>query len=508
MSEKPNGVKIFIAYSHQDETLKKRLEVHLTILKHQGYISSWNDWGVVPGEIWSYRIKNEMETADIILLLVSPDFLNSGYLFDVILKNVVNLHQVGESVIVPIIFTKCDWQSIELFSKLRVLPEKGIPVDDKDQWFTQDEAFTTVIKELKITTRDILNKNKPPDGPLKPGSHIYIERPADKQLELLLEPRSPSTMYLIIGGIQCGKTSLLREFKANAQKKNFPTIHVDFQRLSNTENLTAGKVFDYIFQTIGEAKISRKIDKAPEKKDDKGDILWTKEMLLEYLKKNLETGEKTFLIIDSMDSLLSQSQEQDTLNELILWLHMLRTSQAKKPLDRLTIIAAMTTLSYSAVYSSPLRTKAANIPVGNFGHTEIENLLGIYGIETDIKQIAGQIFELFGGQPHLSHLAVYDLYQGSKFPEIRENAFKLISGYRDYWLNIKRMVELVLKIKAYDKIVAEVFMSLSSENQTPTDYRVVQKLFDELFQLGIIGMNHELSSDFIKNAIRKEIEIK
>ncbi|HLP45011.1 MAG TPA: AAA-like domain-containing protein [Candidatus Kapabacteria bacterium] len=512
MSEQSKGLKIFIAYSHKDEKLKERLEVHLTILKRQGYIDIWHDGKIIPAENWDNCIKKEMETSNIILLLVSPDFLASKYIMEVELKRALELHRRGKIEVIPVILKDCDWKVEGSLSELEVLPDKGKPVANTKYWNSEDEAFTDIVKGIKktldIVRHKIATRIHPPGDPLNVEAPNYIERPADSQLDLLLEPMNPSTMYLISGGILCGKTSLLRRFKTNAQKKNFPTIHVDFQRLSYAENLNAGKVFEYIYQTIGEAKISRKIEKTPENKDEKGNIHWSKEKLFEYLKKHLETGEKTFLIIDSMDVLLSHSNDREPLNELISWLIMLRTYQGEAPFDELTIIAAMTILSYSPVYSSPLLTKAASIPLWYFGRTEIESLLKIYGIETDIEQISTQIFELFGGQPYLSHLAVYDLYQGSNLSDIKERAFEPINGYKDYWLNIKRVFERVLKIKNYDKNMVSVFKTLSSENKTPPDYKVFHDLFEELYRLGIIGMNHELSSDFIKKLVRKEIEIK
>ncbi|MCU0289005.1 MAG: AAA-like domain-containing protein [Acidobacteria bacterium] len=477
MNQKPNGLKIFISYAHTDIKLKERLEVHLTILKRQGYIDSWHNGKIIPAENWDIRIKKEMETSNIILLLVSPDFLASKYIMEVELKNALELHKKGKIEVIPIILKDCDWKAEEALSKLEVLPDKGKPVTSTNDWNSEDEAFTNIVqgikKNLDIIRHKIAARIHPPGGPLNVEAQNYIKRSADSQLDLLLEPAISSTMYLISSGILCGKTSLLRRFKANAQKKNFPTIHIDFQGLSNSENLTPGKVFEYVSHIIGEEKISRKIKKTPENKGEKGNIHWSKEKLFEYLKRHLEMGEKTFLIIDSIDVLLNRSQDRETLDELISWLLMLRTYQGEPPFDQLTIIAAMTILSYSPVYSLPLLTNATSIPLWYFGPTEIESLLKIYGIETDIEHISTQIVELFGGQPYLSHLAVYDLYQGSNLSGIKEKAFEPTNGYKDYWFHIKRVFEQVLKIKNYDKKMVSVFKVLGSENKTTSDYKII-----------------------------------
>lgn len=510
MSKQSTGIKIFIVYSHQDEDLKQRLEVHLTILKHQEYISSWNDSGkIIAGENFDRIIKKEMETSDIILLLVSPAFLASEYIIDVELKQALELHRRKKTWVIPVILKDCDWGSLPPLNELGVLPAEGKPVGNTQYWNNYDEAFTDILIGIKKTITILDTKIiHPPSDPFKVDAPNYIIRPADNQLDLLLDPQKPSLMCLIIGGIQCGKTSLLRRFKARVQKEDYPAIHVDFQGLGNAEKLTPGKVFKFISQRIDEATITRKIARTPEKKGEMVGIHWSKEALFEYLKENLEKDEKSFLIIDSMDALLSQSQDQETLNELIRWLYMLRTHQAESPFNRLTTIAAMTTLGYSAVKQSPLRTQAANIPLSNFGRTEIENLLRIYGIDIDIKQTAEEIFKLFGGQPLLSHLAVFDLSVGINFQDIIKRAVDPINGYNDYWSHLKDIFNLVLKMKNFDKNMVSVFKTLILQDKTPDHYKVVIDLSEELYLLGIIDINHELFSDFIDNAIRKEIQTK
>lgn len=493
MSTQSKGVNVFIAYSHRDETLKKRLEVHLTILKRQGFISTWYDGEIVPGKIWTAQTRNELDRANIVLPLISPDFLASNFKTE--LSKTMDASKRGKVVVIPIILEKCEWHLavVESFKAIYIDTDK--PVSSLEYWDGPDDAFTSIIKGIKGIILREARKNivQHPGGPLRPAASNYIKRPADDLLNSLLNPASPSTMYLITGGIQCGKTSLLQRFDAIAQKKGYRTSYVDFREIENTNNISVEDVFGHIYQTIEESKEN---------------IRWSKESLFEYLKRKLETDEKRFLIIDSMDVLLSRSIDQEILNELIAWLSMLRFYQGEAPFDRLTTIATMTTLSYSAVYTSPLRTRSANITLSNFGHTEIENLLRIYGIETDVEQTARQILELFGGQPHLSHLAVFDIYMGSNLPNIRAQAFRLLLGYRAYWERIKEIFELVLKIRSYDKNMISVFKSLSSGTKSPDDYKVITELFEDLYNLGIIDMDHKLFSDFIKNAIKREIENK
>ena len=74
-----NAIEIFYSYAHEDETLRKELEKHLALLQRQGHISGWNDRSISPGSNWEQEINTHLNTAQIILLLVSPRFMASNY---------------------------------------------------------------------------------------------------------------------------------------------------------------------------------------------------------------------------------------------------------------------------------------------------------------------------------------------------------------------------------------------------------------------------------------------
>ncbi len=71
---------VFVSYSHKDEEFQNQLQIHLTMLKRQGVIDVWHDRRVDPGDEIDPTIGAALEEAQVILLLVSPDFLASDYL--------------------------------------------------------------------------------------------------------------------------------------------------------------------------------------------------------------------------------------------------------------------------------------------------------------------------------------------------------------------------------------------------------------------------------------------
>jgi hypothetical protein len=78
----PRTVEVFFAYSHKDEVLRDELEKHLTILSRSGIISGWHDRKILGGAEWSDEIDEYINRADIILLLISSDFIHSNYCYE------------------------------------------------------------------------------------------------------------------------------------------------------------------------------------------------------------------------------------------------------------------------------------------------------------------------------------------------------------------------------------------------------------------------------------------
>ena len=100
---------LFYSYAHEDELLREQLEKHLSLLKRQGFISGWHDREILPGATWAQEIDVHLESASIVLLLVSPDFLASDYCYEVEMQRALERHRCGETRVIPIILRPCDW---------------------------------------------------------------------------------------------------------------------------------------------------------------------------------------------------------------------------------------------------------------------------------------------------------------------------------------------------------------------------------------------------------------
>lgn len=138
-------VSVFFSYSHKDEALRDQLETHLALLKNQGLIDAWYDRRIVAGSDVDDSIFEKLETADIILLLVSSDFLSSSYCYSREMQRAMERHDSKEARVIPVILRHCDWHGAP-FGKLMAAPRDGKPVTS---WPDRDEALADVAKQIR-----------------------------------------------------------------------------------------------------------------------------------------------------------------------------------------------------------------------------------------------------------------------------------------------------------------------------------------------------------------------
>jgi hypothetical protein len=144
MISKP--VEIFFSYSHKDEPFREQLETHLSMLKRQGLIKPWHDRMITAGDEWRGQIDDNLNAADIVLLLVTANFLASDYCYDIEMTRAMERHEIGEACVIPIILTPVEGWTHSPFAKLQVLPKDGKPVT---KWADRDEAFVNVAQGIR-----------------------------------------------------------------------------------------------------------------------------------------------------------------------------------------------------------------------------------------------------------------------------------------------------------------------------------------------------------------------
>jgi len=146
-----DAVEVLISYSHRDDKLREALETHLSLLRRQGFISVWQDRRISAGAEWKEQINAHLDSAQVILLLVSPDFLASDYCYEVEVKRAIERHDVGTARVIPVILRSVDWHDAP-FGKLQALPKDGKPIL---RWSDRDEAFRTVVAGIRGAVQEL-----------------------------------------------------------------------------------------------------------------------------------------------------------------------------------------------------------------------------------------------------------------------------------------------------------------------------------------------------------------
>ncbi len=147
--------KVFYSYSHQDEELRDELAKHLALLRRQGLITEWHDRRIGPGTEWERQIDTHLNEADIILFLVSSDFIASDYCYDIELNRAMERYESREACVIPIILRPVDWAGTP-FAKLQALPRDAKPVAS---WENKDAAFLNISQAIRRKVEELRNSS-------------------------------------------------------------------------------------------------------------------------------------------------------------------------------------------------------------------------------------------------------------------------------------------------------------------------------------------------------------
>jgi hypothetical protein len=150
------SVELFISYSHRDEELRQQLDKHLASLKRQKVIETWHDRKIEAGMEWAKQIDDNLNQADIILLLISPDFISSNYCSEIEMERAIKRHEAGEAIVVPIILEPCDWKWLP-FSKYQAFPKNAKPITT---WTNVNEAFLDVIQGIRTVAERLFEQRQ------------------------------------------------------------------------------------------------------------------------------------------------------------------------------------------------------------------------------------------------------------------------------------------------------------------------------------------------------------
>ncbi|HEX8089116.1 MAG TPA: tetratricopeptide repeat protein, partial [Blastocatellia bacterium] len=260
-------VKIFFSYSHKDELWRHDLEQFLTPFIIQGIISNWHDRKILPGEEFDDKISENLNSAHIILLFVSVDFLASAYCYGKEMKRAMERYEAGEARVIPIIVRSCVWDTAP-FGKLQALPTNARPLNT---WRDRDRALTIVTNGIREVVNYIKNSDQvreqekislafyTPFNNLPTSLTPFVGRQVEAD-ELKRTLRGDAGMVFVHGGGGTGKTRLALEVASHLIKEfENGVCYVPLEKVSDPELLPYAITEALKLKEVEESKVKESL---------------------------------------------------------------------------------------------------------------------------------------------------------------------------------------------------------------------------------------------------------
>jgi molecular chaperone DnaK len=170
-------LELFYSYSHKDERFREQLQTHLSLLKRQGLIDEWHDRMIGAGDEWKSEIDDHLLSADVVLLMISPDFLASDYCYEREMQAALKRHTDGEARVLPIILRPVDWLTPPSpIGHLQALPTDGKPIVD---FRKRDSAWLDVTNGIRKIVTELLRERP------QASDRVATRSPADGRRQAL-----------------------------------------------------------------------------------------------------------------------------------------------------------------------------------------------------------------------------------------------------------------------------------------------------------------------------------
>lgn len=324
----PYAVKVFYSYTHADEKFRDSLETHLSILRRKGYIDEWHDRKIIAGSDWESEIDSQLSSSDIILLLVSPDFIASDYCYSVEMEQAMELHESKDSVVVPIVIRPTGITD-EPFASIQMLPTDRKPITT---WDNEDIAWLDVVDGLKKTIEDIQEKNQRPittnnklrgvrsllseevermDAAFESDQNEYSGIATGfEMLDSMLDGVQNSEFWVIAARPQMGKTDFVLNILSNiAIGRKIPVAFFSMQLPSN-------KVIRKLISSLGRVDSYHQL--TGQLTDDDWPRLTSAVHMLSEMESNIFINDKPVVTMNELTDSIKDFQKQHGIGVLIL----------------------------------------------------------------------------------------------------------------------------------------------------------------------------------------------
>lgn len=295
--------KVFISYSHKDESHREDFGEHLSMMQRNNIIDYWHDRKITPGDDWKNKIDENLESADIIIFLVSSSFLASDYCYDVEVKRAIERHKEGSAKIISIIVRACDWEECE-FSQFQAVPKDALPIT---KWEDKDTAWLDAVKGIKTHIQEFYPAvvQAPEDSNDEPVLTNNIMEWLD-DTEIVLTHRKVNRLKLndiyVIPDIELESSSNLVTIKSSS----FILKKMSRFLVSGEEQQGKSSFLKYIYKELLKLKyFPVYIDASKVKKSD-ADLVISKQLEEQYLNLDIDffkNSNKGVVLLDNIDDI-------------------------------------------------------------------------------------------------------------------------------------------------------------------------------------------------------------
>jgi formylglycine-generating enzyme required for sulfatase activity len=168
-------IKVFLSYSHKDDELKKEFCDHLAILQHNQLIAAWQDRNIDAGTEWADAIHQNLEQAEIILLLVSSAFMASRYCYSIEMQQALKRHKSGAAIVIPVIIRDSSWTTSPL-GQLQAVPRDNRAVATWGDQFARDTAWRQVTEEITKVVQGMIDRRQSESLAVQKANAIQVFR--------------------------------------------------------------------------------------------------------------------------------------------------------------------------------------------------------------------------------------------------------------------------------------------------------------------------------------------
>jgi AAA-like domain/TIR domain len=401
-------VKVCLLYSRRDDELFQEFCTHLNGLQNKGMIDLWSDREIMAGAERSREIKKNLEQAELVLLLVSADFLE--FCCDSPEMNLLlTRHQSQTVQVIPVIIRACDWTGSAL-GQWQVVPRDNRSVANKGDKFARDALWLEIVQEIE---RVVLEIRKPPTPNIPPPADVHfpngvvpVDSPFYIENERIISQCKraiiqPSGLLRIQAPYKMGKTSLLERLIVYAKSINYRVVRVDLRLFNGQTDERLDVFLRWLcdqFNIQGNLALGNFIEAKFTSANDN---------CTNFIEQHILGAERPPILfcIDNLDSIYPYSFSRDFLSLLRSW-H--EKQDAQWPSFRI-ILLHVWHLKINDNNRSPFNVgEVVRLP--ELELAQVQDLIKIYGLELRDQNIT-DLMNLVGGHPFLLRLALYQVSQ-------------------------------------------------------------------------------------------------